>query len=131
MATTTTPTYTGNAAGNVRSSSSLAASGTANYDLDFSAVFEGQIHIKNTPGSSISGTRGLKVEVFRSYGSTPTVAQTSTLAYTLPSAVASTAESLDIYVPTGHWNVKVTNLDGSQAVTVEITSDTVTSLGTS
>lgn len=127
---TTTPNYTGNSAGNVRASASLAASGTANYDVDYSAKFEGQIHVQNTPGGSVSGTRGVRIDIYRRYGSSPTTAPTPFLTFTLPSTTASTAESLDVFVGTGKYNIKITNLDATNAVTVEITGDTVDGLGT-
>src|SRR5580765_5813025 len=101
MATTTTPVMTFNTAGNIRASSSLAASGTANADVDYSAKYEGQIHVKNTPGGSVAATRGVRVDVFKRYGSTPTTGDTAFLTLTLPSATASTAESADVFLPTG------------------------------
>lgn len=132
MATTTVPTYTAATAGNVRASASLAASGTETITtaLDFKAVFEGQVNILNTPGGSVAATRGLKCEFFRRFGSTPTTASSAMLTYTLPSATASTAESLDVFLPCGTYALKITNLDGTNAITVAITSDTVTNLST-
>jgi len=133
MATTVTiPTYTGAAAGNVITSASIAASGTSSSTtaLDFSANFEGQIHVLNTPGGSVAATRGLKVQVFRRYGSSPTTGQSALLTYTLPSATASTAESLDFFLPTGKYAITLTNLDGTNAIVAEVTSDTVTNVST-
>jgi hypothetical protein len=129
---TTVPTYTGNSAGNVRASASLAASATETITtaLDFSAVFEGQVHILNTPGGSVSATRGLQCQFFRRYASGPTTGQTPILTITLPSATASTAESKDVFLSTGKYALIITNLDAAQAITVEITSDSVTNLST-
>ena len=56
MSTTTIPTYTANGAGNIHASASLAASATANDNYDGSAVFETQVHVKNTPGGSVAAT---------------------------------------------------------------------------
>jgi hypothetical protein len=126
----TTFVYTGNAAGNIRSSASLAASGTANYDVDYSTAFEGQVNVKNTPGGTVAATRGVRVDIFRRYGSTPTKASSPFLTYTQPSATASTAESLDIFLGPGKYNITITNLDTANAVTVEITGDTLDSLST-
>jgi hypothetical protein len=128
MSVVTVPTYTANAAGNVRASATLAAAGTDNKNLDYSAVFEGQLHIKNTPGPTVSSVRGLKIEVFRRFGSGPTTAASPMMTFYLPSTTGSTAESLDIFLPTGKWNVKITNLDASLAITVEMTDDTVSAL---
>jgi hypothetical protein len=132
MASNTTPTYTAAAAGNVIASASLAASATTNSStaMDFSAAFQGQIHVLNTPGGSIAATRGLKIEIFRRYGTTPTTAQTAMYTYTLPSTTASTAESVDIFLDTGVYNIKLTNLDASNAITVEVTSDKISALAT-
>ena len=132
MATTTTvPSYTGNTANNVIASASIGASGTTNASVDYSAVFEAQIHVINTPGGSVAATRGLKVEVFRRYGATPTTGETAMLTYTLPSATASTAESLDFYLPTGKYNIKLTNLDGTNAIVAGVTGDTIPNITTS
>lgn len=130
MSTVTVPTYTANAAGNIRTSASLAASGTANYDVDYSAVFEAQVHVKNTPGGSVSATRGVQVDIYRRFGSSPTLADSPLMTFYLPSTTASTAESIDFFLPTGKYNIKITNLDTGQAVTVEITGDTVANLTT-
>lgn len=130
MSTTTTPAYTGNAAGNIRSSASLAASATDNANVDYSGKFEAQVHVKNTPGGSVAATRGLRIDVYRRYGTTPTTAESVLFSITLPSAAASTAESSDFSLPTGKYNIKVTNLDATNAVTVEITADTVDSVTT-
>ena len=132
MASNTTPTYVAGSAGNVIASASLGASATTNSStaMDFSAGFQGQIHVLNTPGGSVAATRGLKIEIFRRYGTTPTTAQTAMYTYTLPSTTASTAESVDIFLDTGVYNIKLTNMDASNAVTVEITSDKVSALGT-
>jgi hypothetical protein len=127
---TTVTSYTGNSAGNIRSSASLAASGTDNASVDYSSVFEAQIHVKNTPGGSVAATRGLRIDIYRRYGSSPTTGESPMISYTLPSTTASTAESVDIFLPTGKYNIKVTNLDATNAVTVEVTGDTVTSLST-
>lgn len=119
------PTMTFNAEGNVRSSASLAASGAASYALDFSAKVEGQVTVKNTPGGSISGTRGLRVEFLPRYGTSPSDTTLPAISYDLPSAAASTAESKTFFLGTGKWVVKVTNLDATNAVTCEITSASV------
>lgn len=128
--TQTTPVYTGNSAGNIRASASLAASGTANYDVDYSGRWEAQIHVLNTPGGTVSSIRGVRIDIYRRYGSSPTTGQSPIQAYTLPSATISTAESADFFLGPGKYNIKITNLDAGNAVTVEITGDTVDSLAT-
>jgi len=130
MATTTTPVMTFNAVDNIRASASLAAGASDNANVDYSAVFEVQIHIKNTPGGTVAATRGLKIEIFKRTGSGPTTADSPFITYYLPSQTASTAESLDFYLSTGKYNIKVTNLDVANAITVAIGADTLTSLST-
>jgi len=119
------PSMTFGAAGNVRASASLAASGTASYNLDYSAKLEGQVTVKNTPGGTVAATRGVRVEFLPRYGSTLADTTIAVVSYTLPSAVASTAESRTFYVGTGKWVCKITNLDATNAVTAEITDATV------
>lgn len=124
------PSTTFNAEGNIRASSSLAAGATATYDIDASTKLQLGLVVKNTPGSSVSTTRGVMVRVYARYGTTPSVALAPTYEYFLNSQAASTPESTpDIRVPTGKWRVSVQNYDTSNAVTVEITSFTVDSIG--
>lgn len=127
---TTAPVYTPSADGNIRASASLAAAGTDNDDVDYSAVFEAMVHVVNTPGGTIAATRGLRIDIYRNYGTGPSIAESPMLTYFLPSTAASTAESLDIFLPTGKYNIKITNLDAANAVTVEITGDVITNLTT-
>jgi len=120
------PSMTFGAAGNVIASASIGASGTSSSSaLDYSAKIEAQIHVKNTPGGSVAATRGLQIEVFREYSTGPTLGQTAFLTVVLPSAVANTAESDDIWLQTGKYLIKLTNLDATNAVTAEVTADTV------
>ena len=127
---TTVPAYTGNADGNLDTSASLAASASRTFTWDISAKFEGQVHVLNTPGGSVSATRGLRVTVFRRYGNGPSTGESAFLTYTLPSATASTAESLDFWLGPGKYSFTILNLDAAQAVTVEVTGDTIDNLTT-
>lgn len=129
MPTSFAPVMTFNAAGNVIASGSIAASGTANANVDLSAKVSGLLTVKNTPGGSVAATRGLKVEIFHRYGSSPTTAPSPMITFTLPSQTASTAESTPpITLPPGKYNVKLTNLDGTNAITAEVTMDTIDSI---
>ncbi len=129
MATTTVPTYTGNTAANIHASATLAASGTANDNYDGSAVFETQVHVKAVVGTA-AATNGLQIDVYRRYGATPTTSGTAFLTYILPS-VGSTTTDFDFFLPCGKYNIKLTNLDATNALTaVTVTGDTVTSLST-
>lgn len=124
MATTTTPNWTRGAAGNVKSSASLGAGATGNVDVDYSAVVRAKLSVKNTPGT-IAATKGVRIDIYDRYGSGPTTSIQPVQTWTLPSDVASTAEDLTIWLPPGNYNVKWTNLDATNAVTLEITGDTM------
>jgi hypothetical protein len=122
------PTMTYSAAGNVRSSASLAANTASSHNLDASTYIEAQVTVRNTPGATVATTRGVRVDFFARYGTTPTDSTLAAFSYTLPSATASTAESKTFFIGTGKWKVTVTNLDASNATTVEITADYVTGI---
>jgi len=127
---TTTPVYTANTAGNIDASASLGAAGTRTANYDGTMKYETQVHVKNTPGGSVHATRGLRVDVYRRYGSSPTTGQSPFLTYTMPSASAGTAESIDFFLGPGNYAITLTNLDGTNAITVEVTGDTVSSVST-
>lgn len=129
MSTSFAPVMTFNAAGNVIASGSLAGGASTNANVDVSAKFAGIVTVTNTPGGSVSSTRGVQIQIFNRYGSTPTTAPTAMITITLPSASASTAESAPpIALPPGKYNVTLTNLDASNAVTVAATMDTIDSV---
>lgn len=124
------PSMTFGAVANALASQSLAAGASVNCDIDFSAVFLGQVTVKNTPGGSVSSTRGLKVEPLVGFGASGT-AEYSTLpvgSFQLPSQTASTLESLPIVLGPGKYRVKLTNLDATNAVTVSVTSASVSGI---
>jgi hypothetical protein len=122
------PTMTFNAAGNIRASATLAGQATATYALDFSTRIEGQVAVKLTAGTTVASTRGLQVDMLPGYGSTLAYATNAAISITIGQALAaSTTESSVIYVPTGKYQCKISNLDINNAVTVEITSATIDS----
>jgi hypothetical protein len=127
---TTVPVMTFNTAGNVISSGSISAGGTTNANVDYSGVWEARLVVKNTPGGTVAATRGVRIDVFTRYGSTPTTSASAHRSWTLPSATASTAEDLAFWLESDKYNVKLTNLDASNAVTDEVSADTVSSLST-
>ncbi len=121
------PVMTTGSAGNVRSSATLAASGTANYDIDYSTVYEAQIQVGGTFGT-VAGTSGIQIDIFRRIGTTP-VTDTVAVFSTIISSTASTTKARSIALSTGKYNIKITNLDATNAVTsVYITGDTISSI---
>lgn len=119
------PSMTFNTAGNSLASQSLAASGNVTFNLDLSAKFEGQVEVEANFGT-IAAVAGLRVEVFPGVGSTPTYSTTNpNFVYTLP-AVAGLRRTPKIFLPTGKYQVSLTNLDASNGLTtVQATTDTV------
>ena len=119
------PSMTFNAAGNALASQSLAASGTVTFNVDASVKFEGQLEVEANFGT-IAATAGLKVEIFPGIGSTPTYSTTNpNYTYTL-TAVAGLQRTPKIALPTGKYQVKLTNLDATNGLTaVQATADSV------
>lgn len=119
------PSMTFNAVGNVRTAASLGAGASASYSIDASTKIELQLTVTNTPGGTVASTRGVRCDFKPRYGSTAEDATIPAFSYTMPSAVASTEESKTFFLGTGQWTITVTNLDVTNAVTLEISSATV------
>jgi hypothetical protein len=136
MSLSASPTFTPGSAGNLYASTSLAASGTYTSGFFYVGV-SGQSGAQGstTTGSALSGrlqiwdvattvaaTNGLLVQIFStSDGTNP-----DTIAYagfTITSLASSTViQSLDL--PPGQYKVKLTNLDATNAIAVEMTLGT-------
>lgn len=121
---TINPTFTFATAGNVRASASLAASATDNANVDWSAVMGARLTVKVTPGGTVSATHDIRVDIFNRYGSGPATSVEAYLSWTIGGLVASTVKDPSFDIPPGQYNVKFTNLDASQGVTLEATADT-------
>lgn len=119
---------TSNAAGNLLASTTIAASGTNSAtNLDLSAKFEGQIQLSATFGT-VAATAGVQVDVFRRIGSGPAVDTVATTSFVL-AATVSTTKLVSFALPTGRYNIKLTNLDATNSVTaVTLTDDTIDSV---
>jgi hypothetical protein len=118
------PSATLSTAGNALSSGSLAASASTTFTVDFSAnTLGGFVQCWNTGGGTVAGTNGLQVQAFSTSDTTPNY---DTIAFgginfTIPTT-ASTAVRQSFFLPTGKYQIKFTNLDASNAITVEATS---------
>lgn len=121
------PSMTFNAEAGLLSSQSLAASGTVTFDIDISTKWEQLIQCKGAGGGSVAGTNGLRIEAFNRMGTSPTNDTEPTYARDITMA-ASTTKYWTFRLPTGKWRVKFTNLDASNAITVEATSATIDSV---
>jgi hypothetical protein len=139
MSLAAAPTFTPGSAGNIYGSNSLAAntsyttsafyvgvsgqSGAAGSTTTGSAV-SGRVQVWNTGGATVATTNGLQVTVF----STSDGTNYDTIAYGgtgfVIATVASTAALASFDLPPGQYKIKLTNLDTSNAITVEITLGT-------
>lgn len=128
MPTNTTTVLTEGVKAALDASASLAAATSRTFNWDLRDSLWGLLLVLNTPGGTVAGTRGVRIDCYRRYGTTPTNSASPTISYTLPSAVASTDE--DITIPLGpyNWHIKLTNLDAANAVTLEATGDIMSSL---
>lgn len=119
---------TSNVAGNLLASATIAASGTnSTTNLDLSAKFEAQVQFSGAFGT-VAGTAGIQVDCYRRIGSGPAV-DTVPAATFLVVAVASTTVKQSFVLQTGRWNIKLTNLDATNSVTVcTLTDDTLDSV---
>jgi hypothetical protein len=123
MATTFTPSTTVNTQANLLASGSLAASGTTTADLDLTGKFGADVQVKDTGGGTVAATNGVQVDVFRLFGAGPTADTLAVLTFVIPTTT-STATYKSLHLETGKYRIKLTTLDASNAVTVEMTSTT-------
>jgi hypothetical protein len=111
--------------GNAKASASLAASGTVSFVVDFSTnVLGGFVQIWDTT-TTVAATNGLTVQAF----STPDGTNFDTIPFggvnfTIAPAASSTARQT-FFLPTGKYTITLTNLDATNAVTIQATSATV------
>lgn len=115
---------TGNTAGNLLASGTIANSASVTFDVDYSAKIEGQIQLSATFGS-VNPISGLQVDLYRRIGSGPAI-DTESISTLFLTATASTTKRMSFPVPTGRYRVKLTNLDSTNSLTsVTATDDTV------
>lgn len=118
------PSMTFNALGNILSNASIGASGTSTQHIDGSTKFETQVQVDVHFGT-VAATAGLQIDVYRRFGAGPTDDTISILTLVI-AAVGSTTENQSFALPTGKYDVKLTNLDATNGVTgVYITTSTV------
>lgn len=112
----------------LHASASLAASGTANDDLDIRTKFEARIQYSCAFGT-VAATNGVQIDVAR-YVDGGTLADTIFMPTIVIPGTTSTTKRQSFALSTGHYNVKITNLDTTNAVNPVIglyeTTDAVT-----
>lgn len=119
------PAITYGSAGNVVASGSVSggASTTAtSVDFSTSGAFGGDIAVKVTTGGTVAGTNGCRLDIYAQGDASSTFDTVATYTYTFSGLSASTTYQKSLRVPTGIYNVKATNLDATNAITVQITS---------
>ena len=119
------PTVTSNQT--LHASASLGAGANTSDNLDIRTKFEARIQVKNTGGGTVAATNGLQIDVFRYVDGGTRKDTIAIMTFTIPTSV-STEKEQSFSLPTGHYNVKATNLDASNAITYDAlyeTTDTV------
>ncbi|QEH38651.1 hypothetical protein OJF2_72570 [Aquisphaera giovannonii] len=121
------PIVTAGTAGNVIASGPLAAGGTATATVDLSTggAFGGDIALRVTTGSSVAATNGCRLDVFPqgdAGGAYDTVAAAT---YPFSGLSASSTYQKTLRLPTGVYKVVATNLDATNAITVQVTSSRI------
>lgn len=110
------PTMTQSAVGHLLASTTIAASGTnSTSNLDASGKFEAQVQFSGAFGT-VAATAGIQVDCYRRIGTGPAVDTVPVLSF-LVTAVASTTVKQSWSLPTGQYNIKLTNLDATNSVT--------------
>jgi hypothetical protein len=113
---------------NALASGSLAANSSTTFTADFSAnCLGGFVQVWNTGGGTVAATNGCQVQAFATADTGPnydTVAFAGTN-FTI-ATVVSTAAAQSFLLPAGKYQIKLTNLDLSNAITVGATTATVT-----
>jgi len=120
------PSVTFNTRYNAYSSQSLAASGTTTFTVDFSSSsLGGFVQIWDTT-TTVAATNGCQVQAFATADTGPnydTVAFAGTNFVLAPGGSSTAAQSF--FLPTGKYQIKLTNLDGTNAITVGATTAAV------
>ena len=127
MALSSDPSVTFNARYNALGSVSLASSGTTSFTADFSSsALGGFVQIWDTGGATVAATNGCQVQAFATADTSPnydTIAFAGTN-FTI-TTVQSTAAAQSFFLPSGKYQIKLTNLDATNAITVGATTASV------
>lgn len=115
----------------LHSSASLGASGTASDTVDLSTKYQAQIMYKVTAGGTVAATFGVRIDIYgiylgSTYGDSSTGTPVPNYTFTVTNYAASqVVYSPKIFLDTGRWKIVITNLDATNAITVEALYDTV------
>lgn len=119
------PTVTSNQT--LHTSASLGAGATANDNLDIRTKFEARVQYSCTFGT-VAATNGVQIDIGRYVDGGTNLDTIFVMSYTVP-GTTSTTKRISFALPTGHYNIKITNLDATNAVNPVVgiyeTTDTV------
>jgi hypothetical protein len=131
MSLSAAPTFTAGSAGNLVSSASLAAGATTTQvfyigvsgqtgavgSITTGSALAGRVQVWNTGGGTVASTNGLQVQIL----STSDGTNYDTIAYagSTITTVVSTAVRASYDLPPGQYKLSLTNLDATNAITVE------------
>lgn len=110
------PTMTYNAAGHALSSGSLAAGAAVTFNLDASTDFEVHVEAQGTGGGTVAAVNGLQIDCFRAGDTAINYDTLSSYTTTVP-IVSAALKQLTVPLGTGKWQIKLTNLDVTNAIT--------------
>ena len=139
MSLSAAPTFTAGSIGNIYGANALAAnasttqgpfyigvsgqSGAEGSTTTGSAV-SGRVQVIDTGGATVAATNGCQVQIFSTSDAGTTYDAVPFVFFVIPT-VASTAQAASVDLPPGQYKLKLTNLDTTNAITVEATLGTV------
>jgi hypothetical protein len=109
------------------SSQSLAATGNITGNVNLLTKFEGHFQVLATFGT-VATTNGLQIDVYRDVTGTPTFDSLPLLEIVIP-GTTSTTKRQSFILGTGSYQIKLTNLDATNAVNpVSVLYETIDSV---
>lgn len=120
------PSVTYNSQGNVVAAGTALAANTTTtgVTVDASANSLGTWLSATVTFTSVSATAGVTVSIYPAGDATPHFDTTATWQFTVP-ATGSSTQQTSLFVPTGKYQVKLTNIDATYSVTYGLTSNPV------
>jgi len=120
------PSVTYNSQGNIVAAGTSLAAGatTSGATVDASSSSLGTWLSATVTFGTVAGTAGVTVAVYPAGDSTPHYDTAAMWTYQI-AATGSTTQQTSIFLPTGKYQVKLTNIDATNAVTYGLTSNPV------
>lgn len=107
------------------------ATGTGNIAVATSTAYETQLFVSMTAGATVSTTSGFTVKCYAGAGNgTPPAWETvPSIPYTSETVAANGTAARKLFLPTTPgWQIQVKNNDATNAVTLSITTDELSSI---